>query len=336
MSAVITIANLRKQYSYAKRGRGLLGAFSPQHVSIDAVDGVSFEIGRGERVAVIGPNGAGKSTTLKILSGILEPTSGQASVLGLIPWRDRKALAYRIGVVFGQRSQLWGELPARESFSQLRHIYDQDKAVFDKRLGEMVERFALAELLDQPVHRMSLGQRMRCEITASLLHGPGLLFLDEPTIGLDVVSQKRLRDFIAEYNRRERTTILLTSHYMQDVQELCDRVIIVNHGQIVFDDRLRVLLQRHSHSKRLRLVFDREVERTDVERFGRCVEFDSLTATLEVPRSESARVAAAVLTQLPVEDIAIEELEADEVIRQIFTAAPGLERQEDLAPGLRP
>jgi ABC-2 type transport system ATP-binding protein len=175
-------------------------------------------------------------------------------------------------------------------------------------------------LLDVQVRKMSLGERMKCELCAALLHAPRLLFLDEPTIGLDVVSQKRLRDFIAEYNRRERVTILLTSHYMQDIQELCDRVIIVNHGQIIFDDQLRLLVERYSRTKRLRLVFEREVSREEVERFGECLACEGLSATIEVPRERSAQVAAAVLTQLPVADIAIEEMEAEEIIRELFTS----------------
>src|SRR5262245_15637421 len=186
MNQVIAVRDLRKTYRSVKRGRGLLGNFkglvSPDYQTRDAVAGVSFTVFAGERVAIIGPNGAGKSTTLKMLSGVLEPTSGTAKVLGLTPWRQRRALAYAIGVVFGQRSQLWAELPARDAFTLLRRIYDQDADTFRRRIDELTERFGLAGLLDQPVKQLSLGQRMRCEITASLLHGPQLLFLDEPTI----------------------------------------------------------------------------------------------------------------------------------------------------------
>ena len=239
MSAV-TVRQLRKSYSYSRRRPGLWA--ESEFVTVEAVAGIGFEIARGERVAIIGPNGAGKSTTLKMLSGILEPSSGSAEVLGLVPWRARKALAYRIGVVFGQRSQLWGELPARDSFALLRRIYDQDQASFERRLGELTERFALAEILDQPVHRMSLGQRMRCEITASLLHGPELLFLDEPTIGLDVTAKAAIRDFVREHARDHGQTVLLTSHDTRDIELVCERVIVVNRGGIVVDqptDQLR-------------------------------------------------------------------------------------------------
>ncbi|MDP1598947.1 ATP-binding cassette domain-containing protein [Phenylobacterium sp.] len=322
MSAVITIANLRKQYSYAKRGRGLFGGFSPQHVSIEAVDGVSFQVERGERVAVIGPNGAGKSTTLKMLSGILEPTSGEASVLGLTPWRDRKALAYRIGVVFGQRSQLWGELPARDSFNQLRHIYDQDKAVFEKRLGEMVKRFALAELLDQPVHRMSLGQRMRCEITASLLHGPGLLFLDEPTIGLDVTAKAAIRDFIRDHARDHGQTVLLTSHDTRDIELVCDRVIVVNAGRVVVDQPTDQLRRRFLGRKIVTLLFNGAQIVLDLPGVTRRAS-DAHAVVLDVDTRlvRVEQVITAALAHGGVEDITIEDPPMEEVIHDIYASA---------------
>ena len=243
MSAVITVQDLSKQYRYARRRPGLFGALAPEFKTIDALAGVSFEIAAGERVAIIGPDGAGKSTTLKMLSGVLEPSGGRARVFGLVPWRERRALAYRDRrVVFGQRSQLWSELPARESFALLRRIYDQDERVFAARLAGLVERFALADLLDQPVQRMSLGQRMRCEITASLAHGPELLFLDEPTIGLDITAKAAIRDFITERARDHGLTVVLTSHDTRDIELVCERVIVINQGRIVVDqptDKLR-------------------------------------------------------------------------------------------------
>jgi ABC-2 type transport system ATP-binding protein len=237
--SVVTVQALSKQYRFSKRRGGALGAitgaFAPDIQTIDAVAGVSFEIAAGERVAIIGPNGAGKSTTLKMLSGVLEPTAGAARVFGLVPWKERRALAYRIGVVFGQRSQLLGELPARDSFALLRRIYDQDERAFAERLGRLVEQFGLAELLDQPVARLSLGQRMRCEITASLLHAPQLLFLDEPTIGLDITAKAAIRDFVTEHARDEGRTVVLTSHDMRDIELVCERVIVINQGRIVVD-----------------------------------------------------------------------------------------------------
>ncbi|MBP7814605.1 MAG: ATP-binding cassette domain-containing protein [Phenylobacterium sp.] len=321
MSAVITVKSLAKAYRYAKRRGGFFEAFSPEHVTVEAVAGVDFEVGKGERVAIIGPNGAGKSTTLKMLSGILEPSSGEATVLGLTPWKQRKALAYRIGVVFGQRSQLWGELPARESFALLRHIYDQEAAPFAKRLGELTERFALAELLDQPVHRMSLGQRMRCEITASLLHGPNLLFLDEPTIGLDVTAKAAIRDFIREHARDHGQTVLLTSHDTRDIELVCDRVIVVNQGRIVVDqptDQLRrrflgrkiITFQSAGQGVSLNLP---GVTRRASEAHATILEVDTRLTRVE-------QVIAAALADGGIEDVTIEDPPMEEVIAEIYAS----------------
>jgi viologen exporter family transport system ATP-binding protein len=322
--AAINVKNLSKIYLSHRKEPGLAGTlkslFRRETIRVEAVRSITFQVEEGELVGFLGPNGAGKTTALKMLSGIIYPTSGEATVLGYIPWDRRPELQRQFAIVMGQKNQLWWDLPPSESFRMLKEIYEVPDTDYRRRLGELTEMLEIGRLLDVQVRKMSLGERMKCELVAALLHAPRLLFLDEPTIGLDVVSQKRLRDFIGDYNRRERVTILLTSHYMQDIQELCDRVIIINHGQIVFDDQLRVLLQRHSHTKRLRLVFEREVSRDEVERFGECLAFDGLSATLEVPRAGSAQVAAAVLTHLPVADIAIEEMEAEEVIREIFTS----------------
>src|ERR1700710_1047358 len=215
--AIISVEALRKDYRYVRRKPGLSGLFDRDIRTIEAVSGITFEIAERERVAIIGPNGAGKSTTLKMLSGILEPTAGTARVLDLVPWKQRRQLAYRIGVVFGQRSQLWAELPARDSFALLRRIYDVDAQTFARRQSQLVERFGLGALMDQPVQRLSLGQRMRCEIVASLLHGPALLFLDEPTIGLDITAKAAIRDFIREHAGAEGQTVVLTSHDTRDI-----------------------------------------------------------------------------------------------------------------------
>jgi ABC-2 type transport system ATP-binding protein len=325
MSAVIKVQDLRKQYRYAKRGRGLFGALkgavAPEHQTIDAVDGISFEIAAGERVAIIGPNGAGKSTTLKILSGILEPTAGAARVFDLTPWRERKALAYRIGVVFGQRSQLWGELPARDSFALLRRIYDQDAAPFARRLDSLVERFEIGELLNQPVQRMSLGQRMRCEIIASLLHAPDLLFLDEPTIGLDITAKAAIRDFITEQARDEGQTVVLTSHDMRDIELVCDRVIVINAGRIVVDqptDQLRrqflghKLVTLQSAAARITLDLPGIVVRPSAPH-TQVFEVDTRLVRVE-------HVIAMALKDGGIEDITIEDPPMEEVVREIYAS----------------
>jgi ABC-2 type transport system ATP-binding protein len=321
MSAVITVRNLTKQYRYAKSGRGLRNLLSPEHVTIDALRGVSFEIAAGERVALIGPNGAGKSTTLKILTGILEPSSGEASVLGLTPWRDRMLLAHRIGVVFGQRSQLWSELPVRESFALLRRIYDQNQAVFAAQLDRLIGRFGLAPLLPQPVNRLSLGQRMRCEIVASLLHGPAVLFLDEPTIGLDITAKAAIRELINAQAQSEGLAVVLTSHDTRDIELVCERVIVVNAGAIVVDQPTDELRRRFLSRKLITIRSAAPAISLDLPGVSRRPSEPHMSL-LEVDTSVArvAQVVAAALALGGIEDITIEDPPMEEVIHEIYAA----------------
>jgi ABC-2 type transport system ATP-binding protein len=322
----VTVQSLRKDFRYTRRRSGVLGALTgalfPDRQTIHAVGGVSFEIATAERVAIIGPNGAGKSTTLKMLSGILEPTSGAANVLGLTPWLQRKALAYRIGVVFGQRSQLWGELPARDSFDLLARIYDQSGTAAEQRRAELMERFDLGPLLAQPVNRMSLGQRMRCEIAASLLHGPSLLFLDEPTIGLDITAKAAIRDFITLNARESGQTVVLTSHDTRDIELVCDRAIVINQGRIVVDqptDQLRrqflshKLITLNAPSRRVEIDLP-GVTRRPSEAHLAVFEVDTRKARVEA-------VIAAALDGGGIEDITIEDPPMEEVVREIYAVA---------------
>jgi ABC-2 type transport system ATP-binding protein len=325
MSQVIAVQDLRKAYRSVKREHRLLGRlkglFSPEYQLRDAVTDVSFTVRQGERVAIIGPNGAGKSTTLKILSGVLQPSSGAAEVLGLTPWRQRRALAYGIGVVFGQRSQLWAELPARDAFMLLRRIYDQDAAIFARRLAELTERFDLADILDRPVRRLSLGQRMRCEITASLLHGPELLFLDEPTIGLDITAKAAIRDFIREQSRAAGLTVLLTSHDTRDIELVCERVIVFNQGRIVVDQPVAELRGRFLRHKVI--TIQSAAPSVAVELAG-VIRRPSAphTTILEVDtaRVRIEQVIALALAQGGIDDVAIEDPPMEEVIREIYAA----------------
>jgi ABC-2 type transport system ATP-binding protein len=326
MPPVVTVQDLRKQYRYPDRPDGVLGAigaaFSPRYRLIDAVDGVSFEIQAGERVAIIGPNGAGKSTTLKMLSGVLEPTSGQARVADLVPWRQRKALAYRIGVVFGQRSQLWGDLPARDSFALLGHIYDQRGAAFERRREALIERFDLASLLDQPVCRLSLGQRMRCEITASLLHAPPLLFLDEPTIGLDITAKAAIRDFITENAREAGQTVVLTSHDTRDIELVCDRVIVISQGRIVVDQPTDQLRRRFLAHKLVTLHAPSRAVAIDLPGVTqRPSEAHLAVFEIDTRRVRVEQVIAAALEGGGIEDITIEDPPMEEVVREIYAVA---------------
>jgi ABC-2 type transport system ATP-binding protein len=323
MAPIIAIENLVKTFRYARRKPGVSGLFQRDFRSIEAVSGISLAIAERERVAIIGPNGAGKSTTLKMLSGILEPTSGTAQVLGLVPWKQRRDLAYRIGVVFGQRSQLWAELPARDSFALLRRIYDVERAPFARREEELVSRFGIADLLDQPVQRLSLGQRMRCEIVASLLHAPALLFLDEPTIGLDITAKAAIRDFIREHAQAEGQTVLLTSHDTRDIELVCDRVVVINEGRIVVDqptDQLRRQFLGHrlvtlrSAAPMPDLMLDGVMRRAG-EPHVAVYEVDTRLTRVDA-------VVEAALAHGGIEDITIEDPPMEEVVRAIYDANP--------------
>jgi ABC-2 type transport system ATP-binding protein len=325
MPPAITVTELRKTYRFAKARRGftqsLAGLFKPEFTELEAVGGVSFEIAAGERVAIIGPNGAGKSTTLKMLCGVLDPSAGAAQVLGFTPWKERRKLAYEIGVVFGQRSQLWTELPVRDSFALLRRVYDQPAEAFARRQGDLVERFGVAALMDQPVNRLSLGQRMRCEIVAALLHGPRLLFLDEPTIGLDVTAKAAIRDFIREQSRGEGQTVLLTSHDTRDIELVCERVIVINAGRIVLDQPTDQLRRRFIARKLVTLVSQAPSLTLDLPGVTRRPS-DAHTTILEVDIRETRieAVIAAALALGGIEDVTVEDPPMEEVIHEIYAA----------------
>jgi ABC-2 type transport system ATP-binding protein len=257
---VIEARQLTKTFVAREKQPGLAGSlralFRPVQRETEAVKGISFTVDQGERLAFIGPNGAGKSTTIKMMVGILYPTSGEARVLGMVPWRQRQRLAYEIGAVFGQKSQLWYHLPPQDSFDLLARIYEQKPADYRQRLAYLVGLFEIDEYLDVPVRKLSLGERMRCEIAASLLHRPRILFLDEPTIGLDVVVKQRIRDLILELNQEEGVTIFLTSHDAGDVEVLCKRAMVINHGEVIFDGRVSTLKRDYIHTKTISLKLE--------------------------------------------------------------------------------
>src|SRR5512141_2300626 len=259
----IEVNNLRKTFQTKRKAAGMSGSFrslfKPEYSSVEAVRGLSFQMEPGELLGFIGPNGAGKSTTIKMLTGILHPSSGDARVLGYIPWKDRQTLAYHIGTVFGQRPQLWYHLPAMDTFTLFGKIFEMDDHDTRMRIAQLAEAFEIQDLLETPVRKLSLGQRMRCEVAASLLHRPKLILLDEPSIGLDVVAKQHIRDAIREMARLENVGVLLTSHDAGDLEALCRRVIIVNHGQIVYEDKVSNLKRRFLTTKLVEIRYAERV-----------------------------------------------------------------------------
>lgn len=320
--AVIEVKDLTKHYRVHQKEPGLKGSLKSlvkrKYEIVKAVQQINFSIGKGELVGFIGPNGAGKTTTLKMLSGLLYPTSGQIKVLGFTPWdRDHRYLK-QMSLVMGQKNQLWWDLPAEESFILNREIYEVPERKYEKTLDELVELLDIRDILNIQVRKLSLGQRMKCELVAALLHSPKVLFLDEPTIGLDVVMQKAMRDFITEYNQRFKSTIILTSHYMEDVKKLAERVIIIDRGRILFDGKLQNVIDRYARNKIISLVLSSKVELKRLAKFGRVREFKFPRVVLNVPRAKASHIAARMLEKLSIADINIEEPPIEAIIREVF------------------
>jgi ABC-2 type transport system ATP-binding protein len=321
----IDLRGLTKTFRTYRKERGVLGAlkglFRRRHVETRAVDAVSFQIATGDFVGFLGPNGAGKTTTLKMLSGLLYPTSGTASVLGYVPWERKDAMKRQISLLMGQKNALWWDLPARESLELNRVIYGIPRKNFEKIMGELTEMLDVREQLDVMVRELSLGQRMKMELIAALLHRPRVLFLDEPTIGLDVVSQKTVREFLKQHNATSQTTILLTSHYMQDIEELCERVILIDHGRLMFDGALEGIVEQFSGSKIIDAKFSRPTD-ADFSCVGSVLEKTPDSVKIEVPRARVAEVCRFVLDRAPVADLTVAELPIEDVIRTVFGKKP--------------
>lgn len=320
----IYVQDLEKNFQCALPKKGsffqqLKQSLHAKTQTITAVNHISFNVEKGERVAFIGPNGAGKSTTIKILTGIMEPTRGQAMVLGKTPWRDRKTLAYQIGAVFGQRSQLWYHLPAIETLMLLAAIYDVPRVEYQKRLDHLAQMFNITSLLHKPVRQLSLGERMRCEIVASLLHRPAVLFLDEPTIGLDITAKAIIRDLIREQSKEEGMTLLLTSHDTDDIEKVCDRVIIIDHGKILLDDSLTNLKTRYIRKKVLTIATEEESIRW--EKPGTTLlEQSPHNTKIEIDLTKLAveQVVAELLKEYTVKDLSIEGPRLETIIQNLY------------------
>ncbi|MEZ4655861.1 MAG: ATP-binding cassette domain-containing protein [Candidatus Eisenbacteria bacterium] len=334
MNAIVEVHALRKEFRRRVRASGIRGVLqsfaSPRQETVVALGGIDFRMDAGESLALIGPNGAGKSTTIKTLTGILHPTSGTATVLGMVPWKQRTQLALQLATVFGQRSQLWFHLPAGETFDLLAHIYELPRAEYRARRDELIERFDLGPLLGTSVRKLSLGQRMRCEIAASLLHRPRILFLDEPTIGLDVIAKQTIRELIRELNRNEGVSVLLTSHDAGDIEHLCKRVIVINHGVIAFDDRVSTLRRRHLQKKVIRIRLNESSVTLPALAHVEVLSRSDYGAKLEVDTRERAVAEVmAELGALPLADITIEDPSMEEIIAEIYAARSTTARGAD-------
>ncbi|KKS00804.1 MAG: ABC transporter-like protein, ABC-2 type transport system ATP-binding protein [Microgenomates group bacterium GW2011_GWC1_41_20] len=327
MDRAIVVDNLVKKFEVTEKAPGLTGSIksliSPKKKIITALRGISFAVQPGELVGFIGPNGAGKTTTLKILSGLLYPTEGFVGVMEFDPWKRNPEFLKQISLVMGQKNQLWWDLPAIETFELNRAIYEIPTRTYSENLKELVELLGIGKLLNTPVRKLSLGQRMRMELTAALLHKPKVLFLDEPTIGLDIIAQQKIRDFIYEYNTKYGATILLTSHNMDDLTNLARRVIIINDGRILYDGAFEELITKFAKEKLIKARLSNENNISDLERIGKIKKLSFPEVVLSVPRSAAAVAASELLQNFPVDDLTIEEIPIEEVIRKAFKGGSG-------------
>jgi ABC-2 type transport system ATP-binding protein len=320
-ASAIRVRELQKVYAVPVREPGLGAALKSlvrrRTRDVRAVDGISFDVAPGEIVGFLGPNGAGKTTTLKMLSGLLHPTGGEIDVLGFVPSRRDEAFLKRITLVMGQRSQLTWDIPALDSFELNAAVYEIPPAQYRATLNELVELLELGDLIRKPVRNLSLGERMKCEICASLLFRPQVLFLDEPTIGLDVAMQRRIRAFIGEYNRKHGASVLLTSHYMADIVALCKRVIVIHHGKLLYDGDLSGLAERFSPHKTI-VVDLLNGGAGAMERYGTVISAEEGRVELRVPKADTARITGRILAELAVEDLTVEDPPIEDVIERVF------------------
>jgi len=326
--AAIVVRDLRREFTTHLKQPGFSGAlrglFRREYQTKVAVSDLNFSIERGEFVGFLGPNGAGKTTTLKMLSGVLHPSSGEARVLGFVPWKREAAFQKRFSLVLGQKNQLWWDLPAYDSFDLNREIYDIPLAAFNAKIEELGELLDISKLLRVPVRKLSLGERMKCELAASLLHSPEVLFLDEPTIGLDLISQGRIREFLRDYNERTGLTVILTSHYMADISALCKRVMVISGGKSAFDGPLADLSARFAQMRRVHLTLEATPDATQLElaaRLGENVEVEGARLSLSVPRDDVPERVSQLLSALPVQDLEMADVELETVIKDVFENA---------------
>ena len=332
---IIEATDLTKVYRVYQKQDGFLGAlrglYQREYKEVRAADGVSFAIEPGEMVAFLGPNGAGKTTTLKMLSGLIYPTSGSAQVLGFTPWERADAFRRQFALVMGQKNQLWWDLPAADSFQLHQEIYSLGRETFQRTIGELTELFGVKDLSRQPVRELSLGERMKMELIAALLHQPKLLLLDEPTIGLDVVAQVTIQKCLKEYNSQRGVTVLLTSHNMRDVEALCQRLLVITHGQLIYDGPLSKITEQFGRFKLVKLHFPGEAAPEDLAEFGEVAARRGPVVDLKVDRAGVAAVLSAILERHTVVDLSVEDPPLEEVIAQVFQQGRDTMRREPAA-----
>jgi len=332
--AIIQIRGLRKSYRVYQKQEGLLasvkGLFHREFREVEAVRGIDLSVEEGEFVAFLGPNGAGKTTTLKLLSGVISPTAGEAEVMGFVPWKRANEYRRRFALVMGQKNQLWWDLPAAESFRLHQQIYRLPPDEYDETLDELTDLLTVGRLLNQPVRELSLGERMKMELIAALLHRPEVLFLDEPTIGLDVVAQHNIQQFLKHYQERRKITILLTSHYMKDIAALCRRVVIIAHGRLMYDGSLAGIVDRFSGHKVLTLQLAEGEAIPDLSRFGEPLDADPPKARVKVERDRISEVLSGVLGSYTVADVSVEDPPLEEVIADMFATAGDASDSQEL------
>ncbi len=323
MKEVISVKNLVKEFKIEQKQSGVVGSikniFAPQYKHLRAVDDISLSVRAGEMVGFIGPNGAGKSTTIKMMSGILFPDSGYISVLGYNPQKQRRNLAFHIGTIFGQKPQLWYHLPAIDTFNLFSKIYELDQKQYQKRLQWLLKIFEVENLIHQPVRKLSLGQRMRCELIASLLHQPKVLFLDEPTIGLDIIAKKRIRELIKRLNQKENLSIILTSHDLEDVEQICDRIIIINEGRIVYDGSVQDLREKYLQYKVIKVIFKEKAAELSIPGVKQVYK-GKFTRVLEVDVSKRPiqGIIQNIVSKYKVEDLTVLDPPIEEIIERIY------------------
>lgn len=320
--SLICVKDLSKTFIYHKKAEGLTGSLSAlfhrEKLKKEAVKQVSFEIQTGEFVGFIGENGAGKTTTLKMLSGILTPTNGQIFIDGHIPIQRTEEFKKKISLVMGQKSQLWLTLPALETFRLIQKMYEIPEKLYQKRLKELTDLMNVEDILHIQVRKLSLGQRMRCELMASLLHQPKILFLDEPTIGLDIVSQKNIRNFLKTYNQKEKTTIILTSHNMDDVEKLCQRLLIIKDGRIGYDGSLEKIYTNYHQIKYVTLEFSEKIHKQVLQPFGKVTKFSPFSAELKIASANAPCIIESIIKKLPLKDIGLKNVSLEEIVHDIF------------------